>query len=411
MFSPDFLRAHAPLLAFGWLMTFCSSFGQTYFIAIFGGALRNELALSHGAYGSCYAAGTLASACALLWAGRLIDRKPLAAFSAAVLCGLSAAMIGLTLVSDWLGISLAFFALRFFGQGLSTHAAMTAMGRYFSAERGRAVSIATLGHVAGEATLPLIAVALLTVMPWRGVWLCGAVALMVLALPAMLKLLGSLASRNHGSAPARGAAARSVAPHNPPDLSLSQVLRDPGLYMRLPVLVAPSFIVTGLIFHQVHIGAQKGWSLNILASGLALYAGGALAMTVLAGPLVDRLSARRLVPICLGPLAVSCGVLATSTGTVAAVVFFTLLGFGSGLTAIIVGTIWAELYGVAHLGAIRAFGTSTMVFSSGLAPAVMGFMIDWPITIDSIALGCILYCCIAAAIATFAGEPTARTYE
>ena len=134
-------------------------------------------------------------------------------------------------------------------------------------------------------------------------------------------------------------------------------------------------------------------------------------MTVLAGPLVDRLSARRLVPICLAPLAVSCGVLATSTGTVAAVAFFTLLGFGSGLTAIILGTIWAELYGVTHLGAIRAFGISTMVFASGLAPAVIGFMIDWPITIDSIALGCILYCFIAAAIATFAGEPTARTYE
>ena len=66
----------------------------------------------------------------------LIHHKPLAVFSAAVLGGLAAAMIGLTLVSGWLGISLAFFALRFFGQGLSTHAAMTAMGRYFSAELG-----------------------------------------------------------------------------------------------------------------------------------------------------------------------------------------------------------------------------------------------------------------------------------
>jgi hypothetical protein len=52
--------------------------------------------------------------------------------------------------------------------------------------------------------------------------------------------------------------------------------------------------------------------------------------------------------------------------------------------------------------------TFTMVFSSGLAPAVIGFMVDWPITIESISLGCILYCLIAAAIATFAREPTPR---
>jgi MFS family permease len=359
----------------------------------------------------------LASACALLWAGRLIDRKPLAVFSAAVLIVLAAAMIGLTLVSGWLGISLAFFALRFFGQGLSTHAAITAMGRYFSAERGRAVSIATLGHVTGEATLPFLAVALLTLMPWRGVWLCGAIALIALALPAMLKLLAIARSRNYEFASKHGVTAHASPRRQPSsfaqphDFNLSQVLRDPGLYLRLPVLIAPSFIVTGLIFHQAYIGGQKGWSLNILASGLALYAGGALAMTVLAGPLVDRLSARRLVPFCLGPLALSCAVLATSTGTVAAVAFFSLLGFGSGLTAIMLGTIWAELYGVTHLGAIRAFGTSTMVFSSGLAPSVMGFMIDWPVTIDSIALGCILYCFIAAAIATFAREPAVRTFE
>jgi sugar phosphate permease len=68
--------------------------------------------------------------------------------AAALTAGASGALI----------LTLAFFLLRFFVQGLLTHAAMTAMGRYFSAERGRAVSIAALGHVTGEAVLPLMAV-------------------------------------------------------------------------------------------------------------------------------------------------------------------------------------------------------------------------------------------------------------
>ncbi len=48
-------------------------------------------------------------------------------------------------------LGLTLYLLRLFGQGMMTHTSMTAMGRWYAGHRGRAVSLATLGHQAGEA--------------------------------------------------------------------------------------------------------------------------------------------------------------------------------------------------------------------------------------------------------------------
>ncbi len=56
------LRDEWRLLLFGFLMTFSSSLGQTYFIGLFGGHIRLDLDLSHGAFGAIYSAATLVSA-------------------------------------------------------------------------------------------------------------------------------------------------------------------------------------------------------------------------------------------------------------------------------------------------------------------------------------------------------------
>ena len=67
------IRAEWRLLLFGFLMTFSSSFGHTYFIGLFGGEIRDALSLSHGDFGLVYSAATLLSALVLLWSGSLVD--------------------------------------------------------------------------------------------------------------------------------------------------------------------------------------------------------------------------------------------------------------------------------------------------------------------------------------------------
>ena len=46
------LRLEWTFLTFGFLMSFWSAFGQTFFISLFSPQLRNDLNLSHGELGS-----------------------------------------------------------------------------------------------------------------------------------------------------------------------------------------------------------------------------------------------------------------------------------------------------------------------------------------------------------------------
>ena len=391
MLSLSFLRAHGRLLGFGLVMALCSSFGQTFFVSLFSAEVRAALDLSHGGFGTLYSLGTLASAALLIFGGRQIDHWPLVLFAGTVLGGLAVGCLAMSVAESAVGLALAIFALRFFGQGLSSHASLTAMARYFERERGRAVAIASLGHPIGEAALPLLVVALLAIMSWRDLWVGAAAILILAALPMTIWLL-----QGHG---ARDAALGARGAERESDATLSQALRDGAFWLRMPALLAPSFISTGLIFHQVHIAADKGWTMTLMAGSFSLYALGSVGSVLIAGGLVDRYSARRLVPFFLAPLAFGCLALASGTAPQTAPIFFALLGIGAGATTAILGSLWAEQYGVAHLGAIRAFAQAAMVFSTGLAPAFMGLLIDAGVGADAMAAGCAVYCLAASMLA------------
>jgi len=395
MLSLSFLRANARLLAFGVLMTFCSSLGQTFFISLFSGEIRTAFALSDGDFGSLYAVATLGSATVLLWAGRLIDRLPLPVFAGGVLTLLGATCLLMGAAANAAFLVAALFGLRLFGQGLASHSAVVAMGRYFEAQRGRAVSVATLGHTLGEASLPALAVAALALAGWRQVW-SGSGLLLIALVPLIFVLLKGQRERDAAFHQRR----REGGGEN--DKTLGAVLRDPALWLRLPALLAMPFIGTGLIFHQVHLAETKGWPLSLMAGSFTVFAACSLAALLVAGPLVDRFGARRLLAFALAPVTLGCVALGLSDAPTVATLFMGLLGATTGTSAVLFGALWAELYGVTHLGAIRAFATSAMVFSTGLAPAVMGFFIDRGVAMEAIALACAVYCLLAASLAVTA---------
>jgi sugar phosphate permease len=396
MLSLTFLRAHGRLIAFGAFMCLASSPGQTFFISLSGGEIRTTFGLSHGEFGSIYSTGTLASAVLLVWLGRLIDRIPLAVLSCAVLVVLAMICLLMGAVQGAGTLLLALLGLRLFGQGLASHTAITAMGRYFEAERGRAIGIASLGHTVGEALFPALVVATLAIASWRSVWTGAGVALL-LAAPFLLILLHGQRARDHALHARRTADGEGAT-----DRTLSAALHDPGLWLRLPALLAPSFIFTGVIFHQVHLAASKGWPLSLMAGSFTAYAIAAVVSLIVSGRLVDRLSARRLVPVFLTPLVLACLILGVSDAPAAAPVILVLFGINSGTTVVIMGAMWAELYGITHLGAIRAIAHSAMVFSSGLAPAVMGILIDGGYSMEAIALASAVFCLAASAFSTLA---------
>ena len=376
-----FLRLEWRFLSFGLLVSFWSSPGQTFLISLFRGVLREELALTHGGFGSLYTVGTLASAALLLPAGRLIDRLPLAVFTRWVVLGLAAAAAGFTLVAGPLTLAIGIFALRFTGQGLMSHIALTAMARRYRRERGRAVAVASLGMPLGEGLFPVVIVWALTAFAWRSIWLALAAAVLVTLLPLLPYLLART-ERQDGP----GAAAL----HDPkgPERSWTrgELLRDPRFYLFIPLSISTSAIVTGILFHQVHLVALKGWSLAWWGSSFLCYAAASVVAGAAAGLLIDRFSARAFMPYVLLPSILSLALFAAAGSPWAAPAVLGLMGASAGAHSTALTALYAELYGTRHLGAIRALGTALMVFASALGPVAMGLPLDAGASLEVISL-------------------------
>ena len=377
MVELTFIRAHARLLGAGVLLTFASAFGQTYFIAIFAGYFREEFGLSHGDYGGLYMIGTLASAATLIYAGALADRMSARNLGGGVLFALGAVCLAVTFVPGWIGLLLAFFGLRLLGQGMTSHVSITAMAKWFDAHRGRAISIAALGHPVSQAVVPLLAVASISVFGWRTTWGLSAVFLIVLALPVFWWCL-----RDEPDEPVEAASAATVARGDIRQWSRREVLADPLFYAIMLGFLAPPFIGTGVVFHQVHIVEVKGWSLASFAAGFPVFAAAAVLASLAAGWATDRFGARRLLPIYLFPQFF--GLLCLSYGDAPIWIFAYMTGAGltMGCGTAFLNALWVELYGQKNLGAIRALAMSAMVFASALSPYFLGVLIDHGIAIE-----------------------------
>ena len=178
-----FIQSNFRWIAGGFVLTFFSSFGQTYFISSSISEWRAAFDLSHGEFGRLYMFATLASALCLPFIGRMVDYVSAHRMIAFVIPVLAGATLMAGFASSVLVLTIAIFLLRLFGQGMMTHMALTATGRWFVAARGRAVSLVVLGHQGGEATLPLAFSVIAIGYGYQAGWFAGALALMLIGLP------------------------------------------------------------------------------------------------------------------------------------------------------------------------------------------------------------------------------------
>lgn len=391
-----FVVGNPRFLTFGAATAFLSSFGQTFFISLFGGEIRAAFGLSHGDFGTIYAVGTLSSAAVLVWAGRKIDDMDLRHFTLAIGFGLAVACVVVASAQGPATLVVAIFLLRFFGQGLMSHTSSATMARYFDDNRGKALSVAGMGYPLGEAAYPIIAIMAMAWLGWRGAWLACAAVMAVATLPVAFWLLKGHAERHRRHLEQLDEDQRTG--KRGPGWTRSEMLRDIRFYLLMPSFLAPSFIYTGLFFHQIHLVDAKGWELEVFAAAYSVYAVAQVSTVFAAGWLIDRFSAWSMMRFYLAPLAGGCLALFAFDSTAAIFAYMVLIGVSSGAVAVTHSAIWAEVYGVRHLGAIRALATALMVFGSAGGPVVMGWLIDAGVTMEAIALGCAVYLAGAAAL-------------
>ena len=86
------------------------------------------------------------------------------------------------------------------------------------------------------------------------------------------------------------------------------------------------------------------------------------------------------------PLFLSVLVIIYFNSPISAFIFLGLIGISNGLANLLGSSIWAEIYGVKHIGSIKALTTALMVFATAFGTALFGFMIDVGFSIEQIAI-------------------------
>ena len=373
MGSLGFIRAEWRFLLYGLLMSFFSSLGQTFFISLFSPQIREALSLSHGSFGSWYAAATIASAITLFWLGKLADTVSVPRLSFYTLTGLALAALFFASVQTVWMLVIGLYLLRLFGQGMAYHVYATAMARRYRAARGRALAISSLGIHLAESIGPAAVVALLALLDWRLIW-AGLAVFSWLALAPFLPALTRRTELQDGLGRPGSAADRA---RQPASLNRRQMLADPVFRGIILWLVAmPSFVITGLFFHQIFLAEARGVALLVWGAHYGLYALAAVFGALAAGWLIDRFSAQHLAAFSQAGLAVAPLGLWLVPGTAGLWLFFISFGLAAGMTGAMMNALLAERYGTEKLGEIRALILPVTVLSSAVSPMLMGVMID-----------------------------------
>jgi predicted MFS family arabinose efflux permease len=170
-----------------------------------------------------------------------------------------------------------------------------------------------------------------------------------------------------------------------------EVLKDYRFYIICLNMLAMPWIATGVFVYQSFITESKEWGVFVIAQSFMVYSILSVVTLLISGFLIDRFTSRKLLIFMNLPLMLSVIVLFYFNSTISAFVFLGLIGISNGFANVLGSSTWAEIYGVKHIGSIKALTTALMVFSTAFGTALFGLLIDKGFSIEDIALVSLVY--------------------
>ena len=368
------------VILFGFIFTFFSSFGQSYFLGLFNSSIRDALSITHGQFGSIYASATLCSSLLLIWVGKKIDDVNIFKFAFFVTILLSFACFFFSRITSVFLLFIAIFLMRVSGQGMMSHTASTTISRYFTKTRGRALSISWFGLSSAEFIMPVLMVYLLTIIDWQNLWLIFSITVLIVLPIASFLLIKNLDLDS-----------RETNDENKKEVEIKQwkrrdVIKDYRFYIISSNMLAMPWIFTGFAVFQSFVQTSKGWGPYVIAQSFMSYSILSVLTLFLSGFLIDKFTSRKLLIYMNIPLLLSVIVLFFFDTPITAFVFLGLVGISNGFANILGSSTWAELYGVKYLGSIKALTTALMVLATAFGTALFGYLIDIGFTVGDIAV-------------------------
>ena len=368
------------VILFGFIFTFFSSFGQSFFLGLFNNSIRDALSITQGQFGSIYASATLLSSFLLIWVGKKIDDIDIFRFAFFVTLLLSFSCFLFSKISSIIFLFIAIFLMRFSGQGMMSHTATTTISRYFTKSRGKALSTSWFGLSTAEFILPVLIVYILTITSWQNIWIFISILVLIILPTTSFVLIKNL---NFDSR-------EELEEHEQKEKDIFQwkrieVLKDYRFYIICLNMLAMPWIATGVFVYQSFITESKDWGTFVIAQSFMVYSILSVLTLLISGFLIDKFTSRKLLIFMNIPLLLSTLVLIFFNTPITSFIFLGLIGISNGLANVLGSSTWAEIYGVKHIGSIKALSTALMVFSTAFGTALFGILIDKGYSIEHIA--------------------------
>ena len=369
------------VIIFGFIFTFFSSFGQSFFLGLFNSSIRDTLSITQGQFGSIYATATLLSSFLLIWVGKKIDDINIFRFAFFVTLLLSFSCFFFSKISSVAFLFVAIFLMRFSGQGMMSHTATTTISRYFTKSRGKALSTCWFGLSTAEFILPVLIVYLLTIVTWQNLWISISILVLILLPISSFVLIKNLNLDSREEIKDENLHKKNIK-----QWQRIEVLKDYRFYIICLNMLAMPWIATGVFVYQSFILESKGWGTFVIAQSFMVYSVLSVITLLISGFLIDKFTSRKLLIFMNIPLLLSALVLIFFKSPFSAFIFLGLVGISNGLANVLGSSTWAEIYGVKYIGSLKALTTALMVFSTAFGTALFGILIDRGYSIEQIGL-------------------------
>ena len=384
------------VIIFGFIFTFFSSFGQSFFLGLFNSSIRETLSITHGQFGSIYASATLLSSFLLIWVGKKIDDINIFRFAFYVTLLLSFSCFFFSMISSIAFLFIAVFLMRFSGQGLMSHTATTTITRYFTISRGKALSAGWFGLSTAEFILPVLIVYLLTITAWQNIWISISILTLIILPIASFYLVKKLDFDTRELESSNDSEIKEIK-----QWKRIEVIKDYRFYIVCLNMLAMPWIATGVFVYQSFITEAKDWGSFVIAQSFMIYSILSVVTLLGSGFLIDKFTSRKLLIFMNIPLLISTLVLFYFDNPITSFIFLGLIGISNGLANVLGSSTWAEIYGVKYIGSIKAMTTALMVFSTAFGTALFGFLIDRGFSIEQIAMVSFIYISISLVLLFF----------
>jgi MFS family permease len=361
---------------YGWVIVACSlvilvALGTlTGTFSVFLEPLASEFGWERGALSVAFSICSFLGGLFAIATGKLTDRygpRPLVTITG-ILTG--AIMLGMSQVTALWQVYIIWGIFGAVAMSCCVVPISSTIPRWFTANRGRAISLGIVGMALGGAIWPVLAQWLIDSFQWRQAFITmGVIAFTGIIIPAQFlkksPLQSKLPENRTESKPTTQAE----------ELSLNEAVKTPRFWIFGVILLLHNFYIMMLLVHLVPYAIDTGISSITAASALSVFITVSLVAQLVAGFMVDRVGGIKVLLFSITAATISLLLLPFTTNTELLFLFSVMLGITGAMNALQT-IVTVELFGTRHLGTVLGVVLFFGTVGGALGPMFAGVIFD-----------------------------------